>query len=220
MLKWAPDFSYYQIKSFKSFLEQNQGLQYYKEYCYRYTPFLMLTGIQKYFYFQRQRSKTELAARIYIATMINCTLLLALIFMIFQLIEYFISPVNINTGIYGSTFFMITGLHGFHVFVGSCFLFYCRTAIDMNRILTIMINIYEIAFHPVEQKKSLDEVITKDSRISFLGNFKTYNSWLYGKDGIESFECAAWYWHFVDVVWIFVFGFVYVWSHLTILEQD
>jgi hypothetical protein len=42
----------------------------------------------------------------------------------------------------------------------------------------------------------------------------------YGKFGIESFESAAWYWHFVDVVWIFVFGFVYVWSHLTVLDQQ
>ena len=42
----------------------------------------------------------------------------------------------------------------------------------------------------------------------------------YGKFGIESFESAAWYWHFVDVVWIFVFGFVYVWSHLTVLGQQ
>jgi len=42
----------------------------------------------------------------------------------------------------------------------------------------------------------------------------------YGKFGIESFESAAWYWHFVDVVWIFVFGFVYVWSHLTVLSQQ
>ncbi len=42
----------------------------------------------------------------------------------------------------------------------------------------------------------------------------------YGKYGIESFESAAWYWHFVDVVWIFVFGFVYVWSHLTVLDQQ
>jgi len=29
------------------------------------------------------------------------------------------------------------------------------------------------------------------------------------------FECAAWYWHFVDVVWIFVFSFVYVWGNKT-----
>jgi len=42
----------------------------------------------------------------------------------------------------------------------------------------------------------------------------------YGRFGIESFESAAWYWHFVDVVWIFVFGFVYIWSHLTVLDQQ
>jgi cytochrome c oxidase subunit 3 len=68
----------------------------------------------------------------YVNVMLNCTLILAILFMIFQIIEYFISPVNIDTGIYGSTFYMITGLHGFHVFIGTCFLLYCRTAVDMN----------------------------------------------------------------------------------------
>lgn len=43
--------------------------------------------------------------------------------------------------------------------------------------------------------------------------------WYYGSFGIESFECAAWYWHFVDVVWIFVYAFVYIWSHTSVLKQ-
>jgi cytochrome c oxidase subunit 3 len=64
--------------------------------------------------------------------MLNATLILAILFMAFQVTEYFISPVNINTGIYGSTFYMITGLHGAHVFIGTCFLFYCRIAVSVN----------------------------------------------------------------------------------------
>lgn len=69
--------------------------------------------------------ETEKTVRLYINLMLDLTLILALLFMAFQGTEYFISPVSINTGIYGSTFYMITGLHGAHVFIGTCFLLYC-----------------------------------------------------------------------------------------------
>lgn len=72
--------------------------------------------------------------------MLDLTLLLALLFMVFQGTEYFISPVNINTGIYGSTFYMITGLHGAHVFIGTCFLLYCRTAVAPARNIRSIFN--------------------------------------------------------------------------------
>lgn len=107
----------------------------------------MFTGEQKYVYFSKSRFKTENIVRVYINIMLNATLLLALLFMLFQCIEYFISPVSIDTGIYGSTFYMITGLHGFHVFIGTCFLFYCRTAVAMNRLMTVLVNLYEVTFH-------------------------------------------------------------------------
>jgi hypothetical protein len=87
--------------------------------------------------------------------------------------------------------------------------------------MTVLINLYEITFHNLkwiiydDQKYLID-----DKRVSLLGRFKSYNIWMYGQHGIESFECAAWYWHFVDVVWIFVFAFVYVWSHLTVLDNN
>lgn len=152
--------------------------------------------------------------------MITCTLFLALLFMLFQGIEYFICPVSIDTGIYGSTFFMITGLHGFHVFIGTCFLFYCRYALLLDRNSTSFINNYEIIFNGVVrlyEKFKLGSLITVN--LSSLSKFSTCQTWFYGRHGIESFECAAWYWHFVDVVWIFVFAFVYVWSHLTVLDK-
>lgn len=224
--EWAPAFDWVWIIQFKRYLKRHWATQYYLEYYYRLTPFLMLTNIPKYFFFSWEKKWSEIIAWMYVNVMLNATLILATLFMIFQIIEYFISPVNIDTGIYGSTFYMITGLHGFHVFIGTCFLFYCRTAVDMNWILTVAINAYEISFHHFSKRVFHHIKVPGEWRkiddywVSHLGRFKIYDIWLYGKEGIESFECAAWYWHFVDVVWIFVFAFVYVWSHLTVLEQN
>jgi len=47
------------------------------------------------------------------------------VFSLIQYYEYLEAPFNINDGIYGSLFFMLTGFHGFHVLVGSIFLFIC-----------------------------------------------------------------------------------------------
>jgi heme/copper-type cytochrome/quinol oxidase subunit 3 len=219
-LEWSPSFDRWRIIQLKRYLWKRRASRYYLDY-YVQLPVFMFTGIQKYVYFSKSRNKTENIARVYINIMLNATLMLAFLFMLFQVIEYFISPVNIDTGIYGSTFYMITGLHGFHVFIGTCFLLYCWTAVALNRLMTVLINLYEITFHNLkwiiydDQKYLID-----DKRVSLLGRFKSYNIWMYGQHGIESFECAAWYWHFVDVVWIFVFAFVYVWSHLTVLDNN
>ncbi len=70
-----------------------------------------------------------------------------------------------NSGLYGSTFFMATGFHGFHVLVGTIFLVVC------------LLRLMGGAFTPQKH---------------------------------FGFEAAAWYWHFVDVVWLFLFAFIYV----------
>ncbi len=76
---------------------------------------------------------------------------------------------NANGGnIYGSTFFMATGFHGFHVLVGTIFLIVC------------WIRARGGAFTPKQH---------------------------------FGFEAAAWYWHFVDVVWLFLFVCIYVWGN-------
>lgn len=179
--------------------------------------------------------------------MLNLTLLLALIFMTFQIVEYFISPVHINTGVYGSTFYMITGLHGAHVFIGACFLFYCKLAVNNSNIFNIIYSLLELKFArgfvnliyvviyyfkrqqmmpfiSVYLEEHLKSIIS--GIIRALEGFQRRmdaeedNAFYYGPRGNESFECAAWYWHFVDVVWIFVFAFVYIWSHLTVLNQQ
>jgi cytochrome c oxidase subunit 3 len=96
------------------------------------------------------------------------TVALGLAFLALQVHEYghAYSELNLKltTGVYGSTFFMLTGFHGFHVTCG---------AIMLSVILARCLK----------------------------GHFKP--------DHHFAFEAVAWYWHFVDVVWLGLFIFVY-----------
>jgi cytochrome c oxidase subunit 3 len=97
------------------------------------------------------------------------TVLLGAAFLAFQAIEYVEAyeelGLTLGSGIYGATFFMLTGFHGAHVTLGAI-------------MLTVMlIRILRGHFTP---------------------------------DQHFGFEAAAWYWHFVDVVWLGLFTFVYV----------
>ena len=97
------------------------------------------------------------------------TLFLAFLFTALQVFEYKEAAFNISDGVYGSTFFLATGFHGFHVIIGSIFLAVCS------------VRLYYQEF----------------SRRHHFG-----------------FEAAAWYWHFVDVVWLFLYLWVYFWTWL------
>jgi cytochrome c oxidase subunit 3 len=92
------------------------------------------------------------------------TILLGVTFLILQAHEYMSADFSLKTGIYGATFFMLTGFHGAHVTLGAIMLsvILCR---------------------------------------AFAGHF-TPNSHF-------GFEAVTWYWHFVDVVWLMLFVFVY-----------
>jgi cytochrome c oxidase subunit 3 len=96
------------------------------------------------------------------------TVVLGFLFVILQAIEYHhaYSEMNLTlgSGIYGSTFFMLTGFHGFHVTLGAI-------------ILTVVL------------LRSIKGHFTPERHFAF--------------------EAAAWYWHFVDVVWLGLFIFVY-----------
>jgi len=96
-----------------------------------------------------------------------CTVLLGALFSFVQGYEYMHAEFAFSGNIYGATFFMATGFHGFHVIVGTLFLTVC------------LIRAYAGDFTPTKH---------------------------------FGFEAAAWYWHFVDVVWLFLFTFVYVWA--------
>ncbi len=96
------------------------------------------------------------------------TVLLGITFLGFQAFEYYHAYTELNlklsSGAYGSTFFMLTGFHGFHVFVG------------MLMLLFITIRLMKGHFTPQRH---------------------------------FGFEGAAWYWHFVDVVWLGLYIVVY-----------
>ncbi|MGV8933545.1 MAG: cytochrome c oxidase subunit 3 [Gallionellaceae bacterium] len=96
------------------------------------------------------------------------TIILALSFIGLQAFEYHHAytelGLTLGSGIYGATFFMLTGFHGFHVMLGTTML------------IVMLIR-------------------------SIKGHFKP--------DSHFGFEGAAWYWHFVDVVWLGLFVFVY-----------
>jgi cytochrome c oxidase subunit 3 len=95
------------------------------------------------------------------------TILLGALFSFVQGWEYAHAPFHFAGSIFGSTFFMATGFHGFHVIIGTIFLTVC------------LLRVYAGQFTPKQH----------------LG-----------------FEFAAWYWHFVDVVWLFLFACIYVWG--------
>jgi len=97
------------------------------------------------------------------------TVILAVTFTGLQAFEYYEANFRISDGIYGSTFFMATGFHGFHVFIGTCFLSVC---------------------------------------LARLNNYHFRQEHHFG------FEAGAWYWHFVDVVWLFLFVSIYWWGGL------
>ena len=96
------------------------------------------------------------------------TIALGITFLGLQAYEYIHAytalGLTLKTGVYGATFFMLTGFHGFHVTMGTIMLI-----VILGRCLA--------------------------------GHFRS--------DHHFGFEAVAWYWHFVDVVWLFLFILVY-----------
>jgi len=96
-----------------------------------------------------------------------CTVALGASFTGFQIFEYVHAPFLFKDGVFASTFYMATGFHGLHVFIGTIFLLVCLFRAK-------------------------------------AGHFTPQSHF--------GFEAAAWYWHFVDVVWLFLFVSIYWWG--------
>lgn len=95
------------------------------------------------------------------------TVILGALFSVVQAYEYSHAAFAFAGSIYGSTFYMATGFHGFHVLIGTIFLIVCLVR-------------------------------------TLQGDFTPKKHF--------GFEAAAWYWHFVDVVWLFLFAAIYIWG--------
>ena len=95
------------------------------------------------------------------------TVILGILFTSVQVLEYFEAPFCIADSVYGTTFFVATGFHGFHVIVGTIFLSICLIRLNYSHF----------------------------TRSHHFG-----------------FEAASWYWHFVDVVWLFLYVCIYWWG--------
>ena len=92
------------------------------------------------------------------------TVVLGIVFISLQIHEYAEAAFTIRDGIYGATFYMLTGFHGFHVMLG-----------------TVMLSIILLR--------------------ALAGHFTPERHF--------AIEAVAWYWHFVDVIWLLLFVFVY-----------
>ncbi len=100
---------------------------------------------------------------------LGITVFLGVFFLCFQVYEYAHAHFGFSDDVYTSAFFMATGFHGFHVFVGTVFLAVCWLR-------------------------------------AMKGHFTPERHF--------GFEAAAWYWHFVDVVWLFLFIAIYWWGNV------
>ncbi len=98
---------------------------------------------------------------------LSITIALGILFTALQAYEYTHAAFALKDGIYGSTFYMATGFHGFHVIIGTIFLIVC---------------LYR----------------------ALQGDFTPQQHF--------GFEAAAWYWQFVDAVWLFLFVCIYWWG--------
>jgi len=109
------------------------------------------------------------ASRAKLLGWLGLTVALGVVFLFLQVEEYLHAyqelGLTLSSGIYGSTFFLLTGFHGFHVTLGTFMLL-----VQLLR--------------------------------AFRGHFT--------HDDCFGFEASSWYWHFVDVVWVCLFFFVYI----------
>jgi heme/copper-type cytochrome/quinol oxidase subunit 3 len=120
------------------------------------------------------------------------TTLLACNFIGWQAYEFVMNTLQMSDGIYGSTFYILTGFHGLHVIIGTIFLFVflAQGFLVINS----------------SSRKGLSNLL-----LSSLVSTKkvAVNLFIFYVPSV-GFECAVWYWHFVDVVWLSSFTSVYL----------
>jgi heme/copper-type cytochrome/quinol oxidase subunit 3 len=117
------------------------------------------------------------------------TIVFGAIFLIGQGTEYvhlFSRNITISQGLFGTTFFTLTGFHGLHVFFG----------------LILLAILFGVAWAP-----GPDEMLATSSPAKAAAAQRVIAT----KQSV-TMEAISIYWHFVDVVWIFIFSIVYLWT--------
>lgn len=133
------------------------------------TIILLTSSVTIHFAHLALKHSTDKQHRTAVLGWLGVTVLLGVVFISLQIQEYLHAyqelSLRLDSGIYGATFFLLTGFHGLHVTLGTVFLFImaCRIA---------------------------------------KGHFSATSHF--------AFKAASWYWHFVDVVWLGLFLFVYI----------
>jgi cytochrome c oxidase subunit 3 len=95
------------------------------------------------------------------------TVILAITFTSFQLVEYIYSSFTLSDGIFGTVFYFSTGFHGLHVMIGTAF---------------ISVGLWRVISHHLTGQHH------------------------------AGLEAGILYWHFVDVIWLFLFISIYYWG--------
>jgi len=150
-------------------------------------------------------------------TYLWCTIVFGITFLWVQGLEYkYGVKFSWRGNLYGSIFFLLTGFHGFHVTVGLFFLLFCfvvqnfavrfmTASVSTGSYSSLVPSFYIMGF-------------MRNSKITFIlmTLFSGYRLFilrpalfLSTKEQHVGFEVSAWYWHFVDVVWLFLFITIY-----------
>jgi heme/copper-type cytochrome/quinol oxidase subunit 3 len=130
------------------------------------------------------------------------TIVLGICFLSCQLFEYTYGvKFSWRNNLYGSIFFITTGFHGLHVLIGTTLLLFCWT-------------------RHIFSNGTLDFTFFEDAHASALAyiwmgdqSLVERRYWGFTSNQHFGFEAAAWYWHFVDVVWLFLFITIYWWGN-------
>ena len=126
------------------------------------------------------------------------TVVLGTTFLCCQYIEYkYGITFTWTETVFGSVFYITTGFHGLHVIIGTIFLMFC--------LIRMVLTTLDVTKVPVRFR-------------AFVNYWSLFS---FRKEQHVGFEAAAWYWHFVDVVWIFLFLTIYWWNTASVpVELD
>jgi len=135
---------------------------------------------------------------------LGCTIILGLTFLGCQWIEYTYGVAyRWADNVYADIFFLITGFHGFHVLLGTYGLLFCFVRVVLTTVNSAnLFTRFKCFFGYII--RSQDKYVVNLEKFGFSRNHHV------------GFEAALWYWHFVDVVWLFLFTSIYWWCDILV----